>query len=196
VSKAELRAEARRRLRALDPAARAAAEAAIARRVWTVPEIAAARTLLLFADLPEEVHTDTIAAEALRRGVTLVYPRTRVETRTMTLHRVAALADLRAGNYGIREPAPEQCAEVGMAEVEVALVPGLAWDRAGNRLGRGAGYYDRMFARPEWRGFRCGVFFAFQQVDAIPAEDWDLPMDAVVTDAEVWRAGENGSTGV
>jgi 5-formyltetrahydrofolate cyclo-ligase len=189
VTKPELRAEARRRLRALSPAARAHAEAEIARRVWTVPELAAARTLLLFADLPEEVHTDTIAAEALRRGISLVYPRTQPETRTMTLHLVASLADLRTGNYGIREPAPEVCAQVAVGDVDVALVPGLAWDRAGNRLGRGAGYYDRMFARPDWRGFRCGIFFAFQEADAVPAEAWDLPLDAVVTEAEVWRRG-------
>lgn len=187
MTKPELRAEARRRLRALAPVARAAAEAEIARRVWTVPEVAAARVLLLFADLPEEVHTDTIAAEALRRGISLVYPRTDPATRTMTLHRVASLADLRAGNYGIREPAPELAVDVAVGDVDVALVPGLAWDRAGNRLGRGAGYYDRMFARPDWRGFRCGIFFAFQEADAVPAEPWDLPLDAVVTEAEVWR---------
>ncbi|HET7462921.1 MAG TPA: 5-formyltetrahydrofolate cyclo-ligase, partial [Longimicrobium sp.] len=141
-----------------------------------------------FADLPEEVHTDTIAAEAARRGVTVVYPLTDVTRREMTLHRVDSPADLRTGNYGIREPAPDlPC--VDPAEVDAALVPGLAWDRAGNRLGRGAGYYDRMFARPDWRGFRCGIFFAAQEADAIPAEAWDLPLDAVVTEREVWVRG-------
>lgn len=189
MTKQELRAEARRRLRALDPATRAGAEAEIARRVWTVPEVAAARTLLLFADLPEEVHTDTIAAEALRVGVTLVYPLTRPDSRTMTLHRVTSLAELRTGNYGIREPALDVCAEVAAEQVDVALVPGLAWDRSGNRLGRGAGYYDRMFARPDWRGFRCGIFFAHQEADTIAPEAWDLPLDAVVTEREVWRRG-------
>ncbi|HEU4559408.1 MAG TPA: 5-formyltetrahydrofolate cyclo-ligase [Longimicrobium sp.] len=188
MTKQELRGEARRRLRALDPATRAEAEAEIARRVWTVPEVAAARTLLLFADLPEEVHTDTIAAEALRRGVTLVYPLTRLDDRSMTLHRVTSLAELRTGNYGIREPAAD-LPMIDPAEVDAALVPGLAWDRAGNRLGRGAGYYDRMFARPDWRGFRCGIFFAHQEADTIPAEDWDLPLDAVVTEREVWGRG-------
>jgi 5-formyltetrahydrofolate cyclo-ligase len=187
VTKAEIRAEARRRLRALDPAARAAAEAAIARRVWSVPEVAAARTLLLFADLPEEVSTDAIADEARRRGVATLYPRTLPETREMALHRVRGPGELLAGNYGIREPDPSRCPVVAEAEIEVALVPGLAWDRAGNRLGRGAGYYDRLFGRAEWRGFRCGVFFAFQEVEAIPVEPWDLPLDAVVTDAEVCR---------
>ena len=191
MSKQALRAEARRRLRALAPAARAAAEAEIARRVWTVPPVAAARTLLLFADLPEEVHTDTIAAEARARGLTVVYPLTRVDDRTMTLHRVDSPAELRTGNYGIREPAPGLPA-IDPAQVDAALVPGLSWDRAGNRLGRGAGYYDRMFARPDWRGFRCGIFFAAQEAGEVPREPWDLPLDAVVTEREVWvRSGSS-----
>jgi len=187
MTKTELRAEARRRLRTLSEAEREVAEAEIDRRVWTVPEVAAARTLLLFADLPEEVTTDAIAADALRRGVTVVYPRTLPDSRTMTLHRVASLDHLLTGNYGIREPDPARCPTIPESEIEAALVPGLGWDRAGNRLGRGAGYYDRLFASPEWRGFRCGIFFSFQEMDHIPTEPWDLPLEAVVTDREVWR---------
>lgn len=185
MTKAELRAEARRRLRALDPAARATAEAEIDRRVWSVPQVAAARTLLLFADLPEEVRTDAIAADALARGVAVVYPRVLPGTRGMTLHLVTSLDHLRTGSYGIREPDIERCPAVSESLVDAALVPGLAWDRHGIRLGRGAGYYDRLFANPTWRGFRCGIFFAFQEFDAIPADPWDLPLDAVVTDREV-----------
>jgi 5-formyltetrahydrofolate cyclo-ligase len=152
-----------------------------------VPELAEAGTLLLFADLPEEVGTDRMAAHALERGATLVYPRTLPGSRAMTLHRVAALDELRTGQYGIREPDVERCPPVPLASVDAALVPGLAWDRRGARLGRGAGYYDRLFAHPAWRAFRCGIFFAFQEMDAIPAEPWDVPLQAVVTDAEVWR---------
>jgi 5-formyltetrahydrofolate cyclo-ligase len=187
MTKAELRAEARRRLRALDTQAKGAAEAEIGRRVWDVPEIAAARTLLLFADLPEEVSTHAIAAEALRRGLTIVYPRTLPETRGMTLHRVASIDHLRTGSYGIREPDVERCPEVAEESIDAALVPGLAWDRRGSRLGRGAGYYDRLFGNAAWRGFRCGIFFSLQEVEEIPAEPWDLPLDAVVTEGEVWR---------
>jgi 5-formyltetrahydrofolate cyclo-ligase len=66
-------------------------------------------------------------------------------------------------------------------------VPGLAWDRAGRRLGRGAGYYDRLFADPAWRGFRCGLFFAAAEAPALPADPWDRPLDAVVTGREIVR---------
>ena len=185
--KAELRAEAKRRLRAFLAGDRAAAEKEIDRLVWTVPEVAAARTLLLFADLPEEVTTDAIAAEAIGRGVRVVYPKTEHETRTMTLHHVTALAQLHTGRFGIREPDPELCPIVPVEEIDAALVPGLAWDRAGARLGRGAGYYDRLFGDARWRGFRCGIFYALQEMEHVPAEEWDVRLEAVVTEREVWR---------
>lgn len=192
VTKDALRREMRRRLRDASAEARADAQEAIERRVWTVPEVARARTLLLFADLPEEVETGAVAAAARRRGIAVCYPRTVPDAREMTLHRVRGVDELVAGNYGIREPDPARCVAVAEAEIDAVLVPGLAWDRHGNRLGRGAGYYDRLFARPEWRGFRCGIFFAFQEAEAVPADRWDLPLDAVVTDREVWRAEADG----
>jgi 5-formyltetrahydrofolate cyclo-ligase len=186
VSKPAIRAQARALLRALPPAERAAAEAEIARRVWDVPEIAAARTLFLYASLPEEVGTDAIAAEARRRGITLVYPRCLPEGR-MTLHAVEAPDALRPGRFGIREPDADACPLRDVGDVDAALIPGLAWDRAGHRLGRGGGYYDRMLAHPGWRGFRCGLFFAAQESHSIPREDWDIRLDAIVTETEVIR---------
>lgn len=187
MTKDEIRREARTRLRALLPGERAEAETAIARRVWTVPEVAAARTLLIYAHLPNEVSTDAIALEALTRGVHVVFPRVLPGTREMDLHAVVEPDSLRIGAYGIREPDPERCARVPAGQVDAVLVPGLAWDRRGARLGRGAGYYDRLFALPEWRGFRCGVFYAAQEFPHIPTDPWDVPLHAVVTEGGVVR---------
>ena len=187
MTKDELRRESRRRLRDLLPGARAAAETEIARLVWTVPEIAAARTLLLYAHLASEVSTDAIALEALTRGVHVVFPRVLPDTRALDLHTVAEPDALRIGAYGIREPDPERCARVPVEAVDAVLVPGLAWDRRGGRLGRGAGYYDRLFALPQWRGFRCGVFYAAQRAPRVPTDPWDVPLDAVVTEDGVVR---------
>ena len=186
MSKAEHRARARDALRALSPEARAAAEAEIARRVWTVPEIAGARTLLIYASLPEEVATDAIAEEARRRGIVLVYPRC-LAGGVMALHAVDAADALRPGRFGIREPNADACPITDIAAVDAALIPGLAWDRGGHRLGRGAGYYDRLLADPRWRGFRCGLFFAAQEAESIPRDEWDVRLDAIVTDREIVR---------
>lgn len=186
MSKDALRAHARATLWTLAPDVRAAAEREIARRVWTVPEIAGARTLMLYASLPEEVATDAIADEARRRGIVLVYPRCLAD-RTMILHAVHSAEGLKPGRYGIREPEADACPIRRVEEVDAALIPGLAWDRAGHRLGRGAGYYDRMLADPAWRGFRCGLFFAAQESPSVPHDAWDVPLHAIVTDREVVR---------
>lgn len=184
--KAALRAEARARLRAMAPGARSLASIAIAERLWTVPEVAAASSILLFASLPSEVSTDAIAAEARRRGIRVVYPRCLPETAAMLLHAVETADLLGVGYRGIREPLLD-CPLVPLAEIDVALVPGLAWDDTGRRLGRGAGFYDRLFALPEKQPFRVGVFFESQRVPALPADPWDAALDAVVTEAGVWR---------
>ena len=185
--KAAVRAEARARLRAISPESRASAGERIAERVWTLPDIASAKAILLYASLPEEVPTDSIGREALRRGITVTYPRCLPETRLMTLHVLKELEELReAGSYGIREP-DLACPRLELRDIDVILVPGLGWDRKGGRLGRGAGYYDRLFADPDCRAFRCGLFFAAQEFEALPVDPWDVPLDAVVTEGDALR---------
>lgn len=183
-SKSAIRAAARERLSTLTDAMRIERGERIARRVWSVPGIEAARVVLLYASLPTEVPTIAIAAEARRRGIEVSYPRCLPEGQ-MSLHIIGAEEELVvAGSYGIREPAPE-CRLTSIDEIDVALIPGLAWDRSGNRLGRGAGYYDRLFAHPLWRARRTGLFFALQEFPAIPTDPWDGKLDEVVTEGEV-----------
>ncbi len=185
MTKDDARLRARERLRALPPAERDAANRAIAERIWSVPEVAAARAILLYASLPDEVATDAIAREALRRGLVVTYPRCLPATYELALHHLRDLGELReAGSYGIREPDPA-CPLLDTADIDVALVPGLAFDRHGARLGRGAGYYDRLFALPTFRAFRCGLFFSSQEARHLPTDPWDAKLDAVVTEREV-----------
>lgn len=184
--KGALRRAALARLGTLPGAERAAAGDRIACLLWEVPEVAGAQALLLYASLPEEVPTDTIAREALARGIAVLYPRV-VPNGELELHRVGAVEELRRGRWKIREPDPALHPVVPVEEADAALVPGLAWDRSGGRLGRGAGYYDRLLAHPAWRGFRCGLFWAAQEVGPIPTDPWDVPLDAVLTERRVWR---------
>jgi 5-formyltetrahydrofolate cyclo-ligase len=158
----------------------------IAGRVWEVEEVAGARTLLVYAGLPREVPTAEIVAEAARRDIRIVYPRCLPQERDLALHVVRDPAELVAGSFGILEPL-SSCPAVATTEVDAALVPGLLWDRTGARLGRGAGYYDRLLRRPDWRGFSCGLFFAAQEVPEIPIDPWDAHLDAIVTELETVR---------
>lgn len=188
MTKGEARLLARARLAQLSGEERERAGERIARAVWSLPELAAARTLLLYSAVPGEVPTDKIAAEAWSRGLTVLYPRC-VDDFEMTLHQTAAAADLRAaGRYGILEP-DESCPMVAREDVDVVLVPGLAWDAEGNRLGRGRGYFDRLLGDRVWRGFRCGLFFAVQELPRVPSDRFDVRLDAVVTEERLVRFG-------
>lgn len=184
-SKAEIREEARRRVAAISPELRNVLGRKIAEKVWMLPRVNDARVILLYASLPNEVPTDEIAAEARGRGIEVVYPRCLRESGEMSLHRVAGEHDLVSGGaFGIREPA-ESCRLTDVEEIDLAFIPGLGWDRSGNRIGRGAGYYDRLLSRPAWRALRFGLFFAAQEFEQIPTDPWDRPLNSVITDDEV-----------
>ena len=92
------------------------------------------------------------------------------------------------GPFGLREPAPS-APEVAVESIDVMLLPGLAFDRAGRRLGYGGGYYDEAAGRlrAAGRGLLVGVAYDFQIVDRCPAGDADVGVDCVVTDGQVVR---------
>ena len=86
-----------------------------------------------------------------------------------------------AGRYGILEP-PAGTREIPISNLDLVLVPGLAFDTAGHRLGRGAGFYDRFLADPNLRAVTCGVGFEAQLLDNVPIDQWDIPLQAVATE--------------
>jgi 5-formyltetrahydrofolate cyclo-ligase len=186
MTKEEARREARARLRAL-PRQGSGESQEFESRIWSLPEMAGARVVLLYADLPGEVPTEGLSREAGRRGMTVTYPRCLPGGRLLALHHVAHAGDLvEGGAHGIREPVAG-CPRLEVGEIEVALIPGLAWDRDGTRLGRGAGYYDRLLADPGWRAARVGLFWSAQEMESLPRDSWDVPLDVIVTEREVWR---------
>lgn len=131
--------------------------------------------ILTFASLPTEPDLGQLWGCGLR----LAFPR--VAGEKLELWRVAAPEDLAPGAFGIREPIPERCERVEMAEIGVALVPGLAFHaESGARLGQGGGFYDRLLARRELP--TIGVCFREQLLAEIPVEAHDQRVGRVVTD--------------
>lgn len=179
--KRRLRAEMLRRLAAIPPARRALEEELVTAAVQATPEWAAARTVLLYRSLPGEWSTVGLANAAWRMGKRVAMPRV-AGPGALVLHEVRAWTDLRPGAFGIHEPGAS-LPEVKAEEVDLAVVPGLAWTLRGDRLGRGGGFYDRLLPglRLAW-----GVGFGVQVVAALPLE----PHDARV--ARVWTAQAAG----
>jgi len=87
------------------------------------------------------------------------------------------------GVFGILEPAGSEIVEPG--SIDFVLVPARGFDRSGNRLGRGGGYYDRYMSHPDFHAIRCGIAFAAQVLDAIPHDAHDLPVHILVTEEGV-----------
>jgi 5-formyltetrahydrofolate cyclo-ligase len=169
---------------------RAAAASAVAERVVAHPIVAGARTVLAFASFGAEVPTDELLERLLDRNVKLFLPYVSEEG-AMDVAAIASLNDLVPGYRGIREP--RERAPVARADIDVAVVPGVAFDQAGNRLGHGGGFYDRYLFELPRRVPRIGVCFDLQVVKDVPASEHDEPVDYVVTERRTIEC-ERGDT--
>lgn len=139
------------------------------------PAFRAASTVLLYHSLPDEVYThDFIARWSGRKQVLLPV----VTGDDLVLRKYTAPEDLAQGAYGIEEPTGELFTDY--EAIDFIAVPGIAFDRKGNRLGRGKGYYDRLLPRIP-SAFKAGICFPFQMVEEVPSEPFDIRMDEVIT---------------
>jgi len=175
--------------RSVAPERAADASARIAARLLVEPALRRARRVALYAALPDEVPTRPLfdALRALHEN--LLLPRSGREG-SLEFAPVSDWSELRPGRYGVLEPPAAQPA-MRPEQEDVVLVPGVAFDRAGNRLGRGRGCYDLAFPRSAPRPpLLIGVAYAIQLLAAVPHGDGDRRMDAVVTEDELlWCAG-------
>jgi len=177
--KKELRARLRARLRDI-PAARrdrdsAQARALLARqRVWRE-----AGAVLFYAPRPDELDLLPLLERALAEGRTVALPRFFPETGLYAACQVENLPrDCAPGKFGLAEPAA-RCPVFSLNRLDLALVPGVGFDDAGHRLGRGGGFYDRLLAGVA--GTRCGVAFDEQMAWPIPAEPHDIVVNCILT---------------
>ena len=118
-----------------------------------------------------------IATAARAAGCTIALPH--VVGRAAPLRFLGADGPLEAGPFGLRQP-PADAAELSP---DIILAPLLGFDRSGNRLGQGAGHYDRAFAAHPG-AWRIGIAWSVQQVDALAPDPWDVPLHAIVTESE------------
>lgn len=172
--KADLRRRVRKALAALPPLRRAQEEELVNAAVVSDPAWRAASVVMAYHAKTPEFSVVAACNEAMRAGRRLVLPR--VDGRRLMLHQVSAWEDLVPGAFGLREPRAS-CPVVAPDEVDVALVPALAYDAAGRRLGQGGGFYDRLL--PRVSGATWGTAFDVQVVARVPHGDEDVPVGRV-----------------
>jgi 5-formyltetrahydrofolate cyclo-ligase len=170
---------------ALAPAVRAAASQAIATRLCAQQSFADARCPLLTLPFRSEWDTHPLFAIAGAEGKTVALPRVNGATRMLDLYEVRDLArDTAPGYRGIPEPDPS-LPRVDIRAIDWVLVPGVAFDAAGRRLGYGGGYYDRLLALMPPSTPRVAGAFDAQLVPVVPAAPHDLVVDTLATESQL-----------
>jgi 5-formyltetrahydrofolate cyclo-ligase len=178
-SKTELRQHLRAILKDQPEAERAEASAQAAARLAKQSVWKKAQSVLFYAAMPGEVELHLLMHNALKSGKIVLLPRFLAAKGTYEAVRVSDFQrDCAPGKYGIPEPGAH-CAAFPLKELDLALAPGLGFDLAGHRLGRGRGFYDRLLA--QIAGAKCGVAFDTQIMGEIPAEGHDIHMNFILT---------------
>jgi len=181
-----------RGLRAATPQSACSERSArIVARLREQPALASARGVALFWPITErhEVDLRALDAELRAKNVRLYYPAIDPESLVMTFKEVRDVATLAEAGFGFSEPPAD--AYVPLAgEIDVVVVPALAIDAAGYRIGYGKGYYDQALPRFAPPAVTIAVAFDFQLISEVPVTQGDVSVDWVVTDARAYRAGE------
>ncbi len=152
---------------------------AIQDNLFTLDALRDAKSVCVFMSSFKEPDTTAVIARLFDEGKTVSAPVSDTETSTLTLIRVKSMKDFRKGAYGIAEPSGTE----KVNDADVILVPGLAFDRSGARMGFGKGYYDRLLSLAN--AVKIGLCYDFQLFDDIPKEEHDAPMNYIVTEKEI-----------
>lgn len=185
LDKAALRRRLRQLRASLSASQRRDGAERAARQALRLPALRKARRVAAFLSYGSELNTAPLLRRLLARGQAVYVPR--LGRQGMHFVRIGPHSALRRNRHGIREPVGRR--RCGAVRMDVILMPLLGYDAHGNRLGSGAGHYDRSLARrrPFRRPLRVGYAYVVQQLTTLPRDPWDVPMDAVVTDQGILR---------
>lgn len=159
----------------------------ICSKLYETDEMKFCRNLLVYADYNNEVATEKIILKALMQGISVYMPR--VKGDEMDFYRVFSPDELQSAAYGIREPYEIEHLKFEEEKNSVCLLPLSAFDAKGNRIGYGKGYYDKYLNRVKVDSC-IGLAYSFQECEGIPTEAFDIKLDKVVTEADVFECNK------
>lgn len=186
MTKKELRQQLRAILAAISPQELHDRSLRACNLLTTTREYKRSEIILVFLSLPSEIDTTPLVLHAWRDLKRVLAPKVSWEQRRMLPIEIRSLSDdVSESPLGLREPA--QGMPIPVANIDMVIVPGLGFDKHGNRIGRGRGFYDRFLAHRDWHGVACGLALEDQVVDDVPALEHDRQVDMLVTDATIRR---------
>jgi len=181
-SKGEIRKDLIRQLREQDPFLRKDRSRKVQDELLSSLEFKESRGVMAYVSLPTEVDTHYFIRKTLERGKKLAVPCIDTVSQSIIASELTSIDELVEGPLGIHEPENGPSKAVSLKEIDLIVVPGIAFDRQNMRLGRGKGYFDRFLANKELSSSKTiGLAFSFQIVDALPVDAHDRPVHRVIS---------------
>lgn len=156
--------------------------------ILALPEFRQAKTIMLYFGIDNEVETSALIEKSLLLGKKVCLPVTDFEKKHVKAIEISSLSELRQTGSGLLEPTGEKEADPG--KLSLIFLPGVAFDKKGNRIGRGGGYYDSLLRKVSTKVLLIGLCFEENLEESIPAESHDVKMDLVITDRQTIRCKE------
>ncbi len=152
------------------------------KNLFQLREFEQVRSLILYFGIKNEVKTGGIFRKSKDLGKRIYFPR--IVGRGLEFRRVKNLSELKPGRFSI--PAPGSTSEeIGVEDADLLVLPGVAFDRTGYRIGYGGGYYDQALSKRDGKGLSVGLAYDFQILDEIPRDKGDRRVDIVVTESKI-----------
>ncbi|MFB6285703.1 MAG: 5-formyltetrahydrofolate cyclo-ligase [Candidatus Bipolaricaulia bacterium] len=186
--KARIRAEMRAELETLDPDQKTDYDQRILERVMSLPSFQTASQVFCYLPLATEVNTMPLVDMLLDVHGAAYVPVTDREAHTLRVAEIVSSDELIEGTYGVSEPAEPRF--VDPTAIDLWIMPGLAFDERGVRIGQGAGYFDAFFGAHATSGLKVALAYAFQVVADVPARNDDVPVDLIVTENDHLICGQ------
>jgi 5-formyltetrahydrofolate cyclo-ligase len=187
--KSFIRKEVLGRRDALSRELREAKDESIRQKLLALPEFAKAGTVLFYASFRSEVDTMQLLNHSLLNGKNTVLPKVDTSNSTLLLYTVRSLDELASGHFGVPEPRGDRERLVGPGDVDLIIVPGVAFDEFCNRLGYGKGYYDKLLSQKNCPA--VALAYEEQLVQHLPSEAHDIKMDKIITDKRIIQQGRS-----
>ncbi|MBZ9688757.1 5-formyltetrahydrofolate cyclo-ligase [Clostridium estertheticum] len=154
--------------------------------IMKLQEFINCKNIMLYLSFDNEVNTYTLAKWCLDNGKKVIVPYCIKETREIIPFEINNLTnDLTKSSFGIMEPKHNLLKKADIEDIDLIIVPGVAFDEHCNRLGFGAGYYDRFLPKREKNTSIIGISYDYQVINKIPTDVYDVPLDLIITEKRI-----------
>lgn len=166
-----------------DESERSKKDSAIKGKMFSLPEFKKAKIILFYVSIRGEVRTDKMISESLEKGKRILVPFADLKNKTLLISEINDLDELSPGAFGI--PEPKNPKEFPLERIDIVVIPGIAFDMKGNRVGYGMGFYDRFLKTLKPHVHKIALSYGLQIVSGIPTDGEDVRVNKIITEKEI-----------